>query len=181
VFQESREAPKILIYHARQCDPKKCTALKLKRFGFARIVYNLRNLPRRILLLNPLSKKALSPADRGLALAKGLAALDCSWAQKEILVKTSSWTGSRCLPYLIAANPVNYGKPTKLSTIEALAAALYILGFKNLAKEMLSIYNWGLNFISLNLKFLEAYAEAKDSWEEVQIQQGFIGSRPHEF
>jgi len=78
------------------------------------------------------------------------------------------------LPYLIAANPVNYGVPTKLSTVEALSAALYIVGFKEKAEQLLSKFKWGPNFIVLNQEFLEGYARAKDSAEVVELQRGFI-------
>jgi len=81
---------------------------------------------------------------------------------------------SRCLPYLIAANPVNYGIPTKLSTVEALAAALYIAGFKRKAEKLLSIFKWGLQFIWLNQKFLDSYAKAKDSSDVVELQKKFM-------
>ena len=80
----------------------------------------------------------------------------------------------RCLPYLVAANPVNYGVPTKLSTVEALASALYIAGHRDEAKRLLSIFKWGPNFVELNLELLESYAHARDSAEVVELQERFI-------
>ncbi len=167
----------ISVYHAKQCDPKKCTTLKLKRHNLVRVVHRVRGLPRRAVILNPFSGRAFSPADRGRLERRGLAAIDCSWIHADEVFELSMHGASRCLPYLIAANPVNYGVPTKLSTVEALAAALHIAGFKEEAERLLSIFKWGPNFIVLNQERLDSYAQAKDSAEVVELQNGFISLR----
>jgi len=164
----------ITVYHAKQCDPKKCTALKLKRHNMVRVVHRVRGLPRGAVILNPFSDRAFSPDDRGMLERRGLAAIDCSWIHADEVFELSMCGASRCLPYLIAANPTNYGVPTKLSTVEALAAALYIAGFKEEAEHLLSIFKWGPNFIVLNRELLDAYAQAKNSAEVVELQKGFI-------
>jgi pre-rRNA-processing protein TSR3 len=165
---------KIIVYHAGQCDPKKCTGLKLKRHGFVRIVRQLKFLPKRAVVLNPFSEIAFSPADRKRIEDFGLVGLDCSWEHAEkVLLKHVRGT-SRCLPILIAGNPVNFGKPTKLSTVEALAAALYIAGFKEEATQLLSIFKWGHTFLEINQARLESYAKAKDSTAIVELQKHFI-------
>jgi len=170
-------APKITIYHAAQCDPKRCTGLKLKRHGLARLVSKTRFLPKRAIVLNPFSEIAFSPADRERIADFGLVALDCSWehAQK-VLVKHVRGT-SRCLPILIAGNPVNFGKATKLTTAEALAAALYIAGFKQEAAGLLSIFTWGHTFLELNSVMLDNYASAQDSTEIIKMQAKIGGNR----
>lgn len=165
------EQVRITVYHAAQCDPKKCTALKLKHHGFLRIVPQLRFLPKRAVVLNPFSEMAFSPADRRRITEFGLAALDCSWEHAQEVVKDHVKGTSRCLPFLIAGNPVNFGKPTKLSTVEALAAALYIAGFKEAAVRILSIFVWGHTFLELNRERLETYAAATDSTEIIKMQE----------
>jgi pre-rRNA-processing protein TSR3 len=168
---------KIIIYHARQCDPKKCTALKLKRHGLVRLVHQMKFLPKRAIVLNPFSQIAFSPADRQRIESFGLAALDCSWEHAEkVLIKHARGT-SRCLPFLIAGNPVNFGKPTKLTTVEALVAALYIAGFNEEAAGLLSIFKWGHTFLEINYERLENYAKAKNSTEIIQLQKCFMGTQ----
>jgi pre-rRNA-processing protein TSR3 len=163
-------SPRLTIYHANQCDPKRCTGLKLKRRGLARLVTKTRFLPKRAVVLNPFSEIAFSPADRKRVEDFGLAALDCSWEHAEkVLLKQVKGT-SRCLPILIAGNPVNFGKATKLTTAEALAAALYIAGFKQEARELLSVFTWGHTFLELNYALLENYTAAQDSTEIIKMQ-----------
>ncbi len=167
------ETLRLTIYHANQCDPKRCTGLKLKRHGLVRVVTKARFLPRRAVVLNPFSETAFSPADRKRIEDFGLAALDCSWAHaEEVLLKQVKGT-SRCLPILIAGNPVNFGKATKLTTAEALAGALYIAGFKQEAAEVLSIFVWGHTFWELNSTLLENYASARNSMEIIEMQRRF--------
>jgi pre-rRNA-processing protein TSR3 len=78
------------------------------------------------------------------------------------------------LPVLVAGNPTNYAQPTKLSTAEALSAALHIAGFKEDAGKLLSIFKWGHTFFDLNLEMLESYANAKNSTEVVEAQQKYM-------
>ena len=161
---------RITIYHAAQDDPKKNTALRLKRRGFARIVSKARFLPKRAIVLNPFGEIAFSPADRKRLEQFGLAALDCSWEHAQKVMGDHVRGTSRCLPILLAGNPVNFGKLTKLSTAEAIAAALYIAGFKQQAETVLSIFPWGHTFFELNQMMLDSYVTAQDSAGIVDMQ-----------
>ncbi len=161
------------LYHADQCDPKKCSGKKLARFRLAILHDSPGKLPREAILLDPFSEQALSPADNP---KKGIIVLDCSWEEVERVfpVLERRKLRHRALPFLLAANPVNYGKPFKLSTVEAFAAALYILGEKENAALILNKFKWGKTFIELNLELLERYSKAKDSTEVVRIQSEYL-------
>ncbi|VVB85674.1 putative ribosome biogenesis protein [uncultured archaeon] len=161
------------LYHADQCDPKKCSGKKLARFRLATLHQDPRTLPREGLFLDPFAEQALSPADDA---GQGLVALDCSWEEVERVFPALQRRRliHRALPYLVAANAVNFGKPFKLSTVEAFAAALYILGEKEQAALILNKFKWGHTFLELNEEPLERYSGAKDSTEVVRIQGDYL-------
>lgn len=174
------------VYSTKQDDPKKCTAVHLYKHGKIALVYHIGDIPKNSVLLNPFCQKALSIEDLPAMQTKGLVGLDCSWVEAksvfgvkeqidEIPKRKGRWRFvDRILPYLLAANPVNYGKPCKLSTAEALGAALYIVGYKKDAERLLDGFKWGEIFFTLNRELLDAYSEAKNSSEVVRIQNDYL-------
>jgi len=166
---------KIVVYHAEECDRKKCTTVKLGKKGKVKVVTKLNQVPTGAIVLDPYSQKALSPEDREFIMEKGLVGLDCSWKRlNKVPFRLKTGKNSRSLPLLIAANPTNYGKPCILSTAEAIAASFYIIGFKDIAIDLMSQFKWGPHFLKLNEELLEAYSKAKNSLEVVEIQNEFI-------
>lgn len=167
-------SPKLFVYDLGQCDRARCSGARLVRKGWVTRLPSRRMIHRRSLVLDPFSEHALSPQDRLLSLQGGITSVDCSWARIDDLPWRSLRGFHRALPYLVAANPVNYGKPTRLSTAEALAAALYILSFKREAERLLAAFKWGASFLSLNRKLMEAYSEAADSQQVAELQKDFV-------
>ena len=101
----------------------------------------------------------------------GVAVVDCSWAKiTETPFHLMKGPHPRLLPYFIAANPVNYGKPCTLSCVEALAAALIMTGQQNDAHVILSKFKWGHSFTKVNCELLQLYADCKTSTEVVAAQ-----------
>lgn len=138
----------------------------------------------------------------------GAAVVECSWVR----VKEVPWSriGGKCerlrmclrckgmttktrmmadclriVPYLIAANTVNYGKPWRLNCVEALAACFYICGHEDWAKDVLKNFRYGEAFLDINSELLKRYAacqteeDVKRTEEEwlVKIEQEYEDSR----
>ena len=159
-----------------QDDAKKNTAVRLSKGNKLQLHKNFRSLPRRGILLDPLCGKVFGPEDHAI-LSHGLVGLDCSWANIEESVATVNKRTrlvNRMLPLLLAANPVNWGKPGKMTTAEALAASLYLIGREKQARKLLGAFRWGEQFFILNKEPLDAYYEAKSSSELVDLQFEFF-------
>ncbi len=141
--------PKLYCLHYNECDPKKCTALKLKKFNLLKIINKTNRALNKAIILNPFSQKEISLNDREIIIKYGLIVIDCSW-NKLLNLRRIIWKKGRKLPPFIAANPTNYGKWEKLSSVEALAAALLIVKFDDYARLLLSKFPWGNEFFKIN-------------------------------
>lgn len=174
-----------------QCDPKKCTGRKLARMGLVKCLKVKQRFPGKYnrnlddyfadkisfsgLVLTPTAEKCVSPADRSILEKKGIAVVDCSWARiDETPLAALKPSHGRLLPFLVAANPINYGRPCQLSCVEAIAATMYIIGFKNLAVKYMEKFSWGHSFIELNEELLNIYSECTDSKSVVEAQAVYI-------
>jgi len=157
-----------------ECDPKKCTAAKLVRLGELKKA-DIRKVPGGAVVLNPEAEKALSREDVPSAQRFGLLVLDCSWEKLERFPRLRGGLHHRALPFLLAANPTNFGRPMRLNSAEAVAAALYIMGETERAARILSKFKWGQTFIDINREYLDAYKASSTSSEVVAAQNSFVG------
>lgn len=162
----------VLIIDYGQDDPDKCTAKKMLRTGLATEVSRKFHAASSLLVLNPFAEIVLSPQDRE---SKGILDIDCSWNfAREVFFKKLGGKHRR-LPALLAGNPTNYSKMGMLSSLEAVAASLYIMGEKDEANRFLSLYKWGPTFLSLNADPLEEYSRAGSEDEVRDLEKEFFG------
>lgn len=127
------------------------------------------------LVLTPVGTHCVNPMDKDIMETSGLAVVDCSWAKiDETPFGRMKSPNPRLLPFLVAANPINYGKPCQLSCVEAIAAAMYITGLKQEAQWYLGKFSWGHSFIELNQELLDMYAACKNSEEILKAQNEYL-------
>ena len=160
-----------------QCDARRCTGKKLERAGWMKALKPSARCRGNAIVLTPDGKQSVCPNDRDVIQSDGICVVDCSWNRvDEMQFHTLKGGQPRLLPFLVAANPVNYGRPFKLTCVEAIAACLFIVGFSREARLLLSKFVWGEGFITLNLELLEAYAGCSDSASVVACQQDFFAA-----
>ncbi len=165
------QKPRIFFVYLGEDDPAKSTMLKLRRFNLAEKA-GVKKVAQ-TLSLTPFADIYVSQADAGIILERGLSVIDGSWAKIDG-IRGLNLRFPRKLPVLVPANPVNFGKPGKLSSVEAVAAALHICGFAEAATLLLSKFNWGLQFLKVNREPLAEYSSCRSQEDIIRAQSLFF-------
>ena len=167
-------SPRVFVYIMKQDDPKKCTSAKLVRLGLAKPLRSRSLIPRRAIVLNPSAPTVLLPSDREHIQQGGLVAIDCSWNNADEIFNMRFPGLNRSLPCLLAANPVSYGRPGRLSSMEALAASLMITHFIDEGRKLLGIFKWGQTFLTLNHDPIMDYGKANTLAEIFETENSYF-------
>lgn len=162
------------------CDPRRCSGKRLMRLNLLRPLNPGQRHPG--VVITPNGKHTLSPADAELMATFGVAVVECSWAR----VAEIQWSkfGGKCerlLPYLVAANTVNYGKPWRLNCAEALAAAMWICGKEEWARGIMEPFSYGEAFLEINTSLLKRYAKCEDEAGVKRVQEEWMEKLEKEY
>jgi pre-rRNA-processing protein TSR3 len=174
---------KAYAWDLNHCDPRRCSGKRLIRTRLLTSLPLTARFPG--IAIHPLAKQVLSPADTTLILTSGVAVVECSWARINDVPWSKLNPGgsarSRLLPYLVAANTVNYGKPWRLNCAEALAATFAICGKWEWAERILEPFSYGEAFLDINGELLKKYAECKNEEEVKQTERKWLGKLEREY
>ncbi|KAF1980957.1 DUF367-domain-containing protein [Aulographum hederae CBS 113979] len=155
------------------CDAKRCSGKKLMRLGLLRELAVGQKFSG--VVISPKARKVVSPADKETLEQYGAAVVEASWKR----IEEVRWgkIGGRCerlLPYLVAANQTNYGKPWRLNCVEALAACFYICGHEDWAEEILESFSYGDAFLEINGQLLKRYAACANEEEIKKAEEEWL-------
>jgi len=182
-----RPSPPVRLYIilAGEDHPKACTGRRLLHRGLARAVRRVEGIVPAPIVLDPYAPDPLGAADRKAAVRGGILAVDCSWNR---LTERGRFPGTettergrgirRRLPILVATNPQHYGRLAQLNTVEALAAALYLVGRAEEAGRLLEGFSGSDEFLSVNRERLVAYAEGSDADGVRAAERRLFGGDP---
>ncbi len=164
--------------------PRACTGRRLLSRGLADEIGSPRDAGPAAIVLDPHASTPLSPADRPAALRSGVIAIDCSWnrlADRGAIAPSAhgpSPAHPRRLPFLLATNPQHYGRLAELNTAEAAGAALFVLGARGTAVELLEGFAGGEAFFRVNRERLDRYARAPGPQGIVAAEAALFGPTP---
>ena len=85
------------------------------------------------------------------------------------------------VPYLVAANSVNYGRPWRLNCVEALAACFFICGHEDWAHEVLAHFSYGEPFLQINAQLLKRYAACANEEEVKKAEEVWLAKIEREY
>jgi pre-rRNA-processing protein TSR3 len=120
----------LAMWELNQTDRKRDTGSKLQRFGFVKEIRVGQHWGG--IVLSPNGTCTISRADKAIVEGFGIAVVNCSWARLSDVPfhRLKCGNRARLLPFLVAGNPTKYGQAFTLSSVEAFAAALYVVGFQ---------------------------------------------------
>ncbi|MGA8542467.1 MAG: DUF367 domain-containing protein [Thermoplasmata archaeon] len=168
---------RLFIVLAGEDHPKACTGRRLLHRGLAQKVNRAEGIAPTPVVLDPYAPDPLGPADADIVTRGGILAIDCSWNR---LSERGRFPGEspdrrrrgvrRRLPLLVATNPQHYGRMAQLNTVEALAAALQLVGRTAEARRLLEGFSGADFFLEVNRERFAAYALAPTA-DELRAQE----------
>ncbi|KAL8785720.1 MAG: hypothetical protein Q9213_003187 [Squamulea squamosa] len=171
---------KAACWDLEHCDPKRCSGKRLMHFGMMRELSVGQKFQG--VVISPNAKTLISPLDTSLLETYGAAVVECSWVRiSEVPWAKIGGKHERLLPYLVAANPTNYGRPWRLNCAEALAATFFILGHGHWAEHVLQHFSYGKPFLEINMQVLKRYAACKDEEEVKECEKRWLEKIEREY
>ena len=169
----TKPAYKAACWDLGHCDAKRCSGKRLMRLGMMRELHVGQKFAG--VVISPKAKKVVSREDNALLEQFGAAVVEASW--KRIDEVPFGRIGGKCerlLPYLVAANPTNYGRPWRLNCVEALAACFYICGHADWAEHILDTFSYGRAFLDINGALLKRYAACENEEQVKTAEEAWL-------
>ncbi|KAL8946714.1 MAG: hypothetical protein Q9222_006928 [Ikaeria aurantiellina] len=164
---------KAACWDLEHCDPKRCSGKRLMHFGMMRELSVGQKFSG--VVISPNAKTLVSRVDAPLLETYGAAVVECSWVRiSEVPWAKIGGKHERLLPYLVAANPTNYGRPWRLNCAEALAATFFILGHEDWAEHVLQHFSYGKPFLEINAQVLKRYASCENEEEVKECEKRWL-------
>ncbi|KAE9978408.1 hypothetical protein EG328_001489 [Venturia inaequalis] len=172
-LETKRPQYKAACWDLGHCDPKRCSGKKLIRLGLMRELHIGQRFPG--VVITPNGKTVVSKADKELIEQFGAAVVEASWNRiDEVPFGRIGGKCERLLPYLVAANQTNYGKPYRLNCVEALASAFFICGHPEWAEAILEPFSYGESFLEINEECLGKYMACETAEEVKQAEEDYL-------